>query len=85
MTLTQELIDGWNKGVRPFRAALHPMLTGSSIFAASCLLAVLLDLAEWPAVAVAIIAIGCLAGSIFMIYAWIVMFRAAGFIKRGHL
>lgn len=85
MTLIQAFTEGWNEGIRPFRAALRPMLTGSGIITASCLLAVLLDLTDWPALAVTIIAIGCLAGSVFMIYAWIAMFSAAGFIKRGHL
>lgn len=82
MTLTQAFIDGWNEGVRPFRAALHPLLTGAGILAASCLAGVLLDLVNWPTIAVTVIATGCLTGSFFLIYAWIAVFRAAGLLTQ---
>lgn len=82
MTLIQAFIEGWNEGIRPFRAALRPMLTGFGILAATCLLAVLLDLASWPMIAVAVIATGCVTGGCFLIYAWLVMFRTAGFFTQ---
>ncbi len=84
MTLIQAFIEGWNKGIRPFHASLRPLLTSFGILAATCLWAVLLDLAKWPTMAVAVIATGCVTGGCFLIYAWLTMFRAAGFIKSGN-
>jgi hypothetical protein len=81
MSCVEAFAEGRTTGIRPFRAAWRPLLTGGLILIVTCLAVLLLK--AWALLSAVVVITGCLVAAVYFIYAWIALFMASGFLDRS--